>query len=442
MGGSCATSPRCTTASRRRGVSSLAQEAAAALGPQATLRATKAFRRADRNDSGDIDCRELRPLLRDVGLEATESQVLGILAQYDLDGDATIDLPEFLALVRDVTAYKDLVAKAEASFRRHDRDGSGGLDQAELLGALREIGLDPSRQHVRATLAWYDTDGSRRVEMREFLLLVQDVRDYQEAAARAERLFRAHDRDRSGFIERRELGAALRALGVDPTAQEVADVLARYDRDGNARLDLREFLLLFRDIKRHESEQRRPKAAAREDAAATAAAASAAPMGAAMPAPREAEDDIERIFNQFDDDNSRSIDRGELKQALKSLGMEVDNNQAAGVLAKYDADGSGTLRLDEFRRLVGELRAFQEEQAAAPPPTPPPTTTSRASSAATTRTPTAASTARSCTRRSTASASRRRAGRRARSSTSTTAAARAPSTLGGSVDWSRRCAPS
>ena len=50
------------------GVSSLAATSAAALGPEATLRATRAFRRCDRDGSGDIDFKELRPLLRQIGL--------------------------------------------------------------------------------------------------------------------------------------------------------------------------------------------------------------------------------------------------------------------------------------------------------------------------------------------------------------------------------------
>ena len=109
--------------------------------------------------------------------------------------------------------YKDLVAKA-VHYRRHDRGPWAAYRDVDYAARVDD---DPSRHTRSATPAWYDADGSRRVEMREFLLLVQDVRDYQEVR-RARTSCSGNDRDRSGFIERRELVDALRALGVDPTA--------------------------------------------------------------------------------------------------------------------------------------------------------------------------------------------------------------------------------
>ena len=46
----------------------------------------------------------------------------------------------------------------------------------------------------------------------------------------------------------------------------------------------------------------------------------------------------------------------EIRKALKELGLRTDHSEAAGVLAKYDVDGGGTLGLEEFASLAADLQ--------------------------------------------------------------------------------------
>ena len=82
----------------------LAAAAASALGPDATLRATKVFMEHDADDSGAIDQQELRAALRELGLEDDVDHVREVMAKYDFDGNQALDLAEFLMLVRDTPA--------------------------------------------------------------------------------------------------------------------------------------------------------------------------------------------------------------------------------------------------------------------------------------------------------------------------------------------------
>ena len=82
----------------------LAAAAAAALGPDATLRATKVFMKHDADDSGTIDQQELSSALRELGLEDDVEHVREVMAKYDFDGNQALDLAEFLMLVRDTPA--------------------------------------------------------------------------------------------------------------------------------------------------------------------------------------------------------------------------------------------------------------------------------------------------------------------------------------------------
>ncbi len=84
-----------------------------------------------------------------------------------------------------------------------------------------------------------------------------------------------------------------------------------------------------------------------------------------LPAGSVAEDDeIRRVFNLHDADSSGDIDVAELKIALEALGLgQTTTEQASRVMARYDSDASQKLELDEFRRLVSELRAYHSQRA-------------------------------------------------------------------------------
>ena len=84
--------------------SAMAAAAAAALGPDATLRATKVFRAHDIDKSGAIDVDEMKFAMRELGLDTASDHLDEIMLRYDVDESKALELPEFLALVRDTPA--------------------------------------------------------------------------------------------------------------------------------------------------------------------------------------------------------------------------------------------------------------------------------------------------------------------------------------------------
>ncbi|EQC37831.1 hypothetical protein SDRG_04855 [Saprolegnia diclina VS20] len=75
--------------------------------------------------------------------------------------------------------------------------------------------------------------------------------------------------------------------------------------------------------------------------------------------------DVRRIFRQFDEDNSGTIDAAELKHLLMALGQSVDDALLPQILAGMDTGGDGVISLDEFttwwvcmqRRSIATLNA-------------------------------------------------------------------------------------
>ena len=58
--------------------------------------------------------------------------------------------------------------------------------------------------------------------------------------------------------------------------------------------------------------------------------------------------EIHVIFKTFDKDESGSIEVGELRDAMKALGLNKTKDEIKEVMEKADKDGSGTIEPDEF----------------------------------------------------------------------------------------------
>ena len=122
--------------------------------------------------------------------------------------------------------------------RALDKDGSGhvGLDEfmwwwnlGLSVAALSDT-AEVARLHQRAA------DGAAQLDA---------VSRQAPAPEEIEKTFHAHDRDASGGLGVRELGASLRELGLH-TEGSAARVLRKYDGGGDGLLSLAEFIRLVR----------------------------------------------------------------------------------------------------------------------------------------------------------------------------------------------------
>ena len=79
----------------------------------------------------------------------------------------------------------------------------------------------------------------------------------------------------------------------------------------------------------------------------------------------ELKSEIDEVFRMFDEDDSGSIDAGELASALYTItGEHVPREEALAIMQKYDQDHSGTIDRSEFESMVLERmkgRSIQEE---------------------------------------------------------------------------------
>ena len=65
--------------------------------------------------------------------------------------------------------------------------------------------------------------------------------------------------------------------------------------------------------------------------------------------------EIQYIFKTFDKDGSGGIEVGELKDAMKALGLNKTRDEIKSVMEKADRDGSGSIEIDEFKELMAGM---------------------------------------------------------------------------------------
>jgi calmodulin len=70
------------------------------------------------------------------------------------------------------------------------------------------------------------------------LLTQEQIKMYKEA-------FNVFDKNGTGTISTKELGVIMRTLKQNPTEEELAELIAEVDQDGNGEIDFNEFLLMM-----------------------------------------------------------------------------------------------------------------------------------------------------------------------------------------------------
>jgi len=141
----------------------------------------------------------------------------------------------------------------------------------------------------------------------------------EEQVEECREAFEMFDMDRSGSIDVRELKAAIKALGMDVSADELKKMVGDVDKDGNGTIEFAEFLGMM---------------TAKMSNTAT-------------------DEEIAKCFKLFDHDATGTISLKNLLHARSILGMDdVSDAQLENMLKQADRSGRGEISLADFIRLM------------------------------------------------------------------------------------------
>jgi calmodulin len=130
--------------------------------------------------------------------------------------------------------------------------------------------------------------------------------------------FNLFDKNGDGTIPVKEIGTVMRALGLNPTEQEINDFIKEADKDNSGTIDFQEFLGIMKK-KMTDS---------------------------------DTEEEIKEAFRIFDRDNDGVIEATELRHIMTTLGEKLTEEEAEEMIREADINGDGKIVYDEFVKIM------------------------------------------------------------------------------------------
>merc|ERR1719312_1672794 len=92
--------------------------------------------------SGAISAEELLEVMRSMGQNPTEDEVLNMMLEADLDRNGTIEFPEFLELMKNKYSSDDLESDLKEAFGIFDKDQDGFISISEFTRVSTLLGTN------------------------------------------------------------------------------------------------------------------------------------------------------------------------------------------------------------------------------------------------------------------------------------------------------------
>jgi len=183
------------------------------------------------------------------------------------------------------------------------------------------------------------------------------------------------DKDKSSHLCIAELRPALEHLGIPATSAQADSILKQYDKYSDDVIDVKEFAAIVRDIKlmttfdvdkdgELNAEELLP---ALQSLGVAVGPGQIREILARFDADASGTIDLVELssivrtaqaFQRYDTDNSGAIDLDELREALRKLGLRAGGDDVQALFRRYDVDGNGTIELHEFAVLVRDLQLY------------------------------------------------------------------------------------
>jgi len=134
--------------------------------------------------------------------------------------------------------YKDI-------FSFFDRDGGGTITTVELGQVMRTFGWTPTESELQELIGVIDQDENGCISFDEFVwLMSQDLHD-EDIEDEIRDAFRVFDREGNGYISIIDLTDVLLKIGEKLSSDEVDELIAEADIDGDGNIYYDEFAAMI-----------------------------------------------------------------------------------------------------------------------------------------------------------------------------------------------------
>merc|ERR1712083_846295 len=132
----------------------------------------------DKDGDGNITVKEIFEVFQALGFkEYSEKDVEKMMREVDDDGNGTIDLDEFIALLRTKSngKYAKMTPEDELkeAFAIFDADNNGSIDAEELAKVMAALGEKLTKSDIEFMIKTVDIDGDKNIDFKEFKKMMQ-----------------------------------------------------------------------------------------------------------------------------------------------------------------------------------------------------------------------------------------------------------------------------
>ena len=118
---------------------------------------------------GTITLVELKEVMKSLGQNPTEEELVQMISSVDDNGDNEIDFEEFLILMSSKKTNKnDPDKELRDAFAVFDADGNGTISKSELKQLMKNLGQTLSDPELDAMMEEVDKDGNGEIDFAEF----------------------------------------------------------------------------------------------------------------------------------------------------------------------------------------------------------------------------------------------------------------------------------
>eukprot|EP00658_Telonema_sp_P-2_P014959 TRINITY_DN15713_c0_g3_i2.p1 TRINITY_DN15713_c0_g3~~TRINITY_DN15713_c0_g3_i2.p1 ORF type:complete len:857 (-),score=171.83 TRINITY_DN15713_c0_g3_i2:477-3047(-) len=145
----------------------------------------------DLDQNGFLEFHELEILIKKTGLSMTKEEIRRFFRQIDADQSGTITFDEFesafyssalggatvMSSIRRAgvamahSNEKEFISMIDKVWRKYDADGSGRLEEPEIVQILKDIGMSHTPEEVHWLMIKIDKDNNGFIEFDEFIML-------------------------------------------------------------------------------------------------------------------------------------------------------------------------------------------------------------------------------------------------------------------------------
>ena len=127
-----------------------------------------AFNIFDKDKDGFITVKELEAAMVALGYNLSNDEIRNLVSYYDKDASGTVDISEFIELMRHKIQEQEEENEILEIFELYDRNGDGLLSKEELLMVLQEVGEEIDQEEINLFFEVADSDGDGQLNYYEF----------------------------------------------------------------------------------------------------------------------------------------------------------------------------------------------------------------------------------------------------------------------------------